>query len=236
MDKRRIEKAALDLLGEIWGSRKYLWPDGEPSAIEMLSPEVAAQVLGVSYEVHPELRLVKRRGDATEVGGILDRQAGKIAVADKFGILVARFTGMHEVGHFVMHKDQVVIHRDAPIRGIERSGRALFEREADYFSACALVPEKLLRKAVKERFGNEAEIPFDDNTAFKLCGQDPDSILDLDVRGRAFAIASARSFGPPPFTALSEYFRVSVSVMAYRLLEVGIVGSTRTAFGFDQGS
>jgi Zn-dependent peptidase ImmA (M78 family) len=69
----------------------------------MLEPEIAAHVLGVNFEFHQELILLNRRSSKYEIAGLLDRQARKIAVAEQFPDETVRFTGAHEIGHWVLH-------------------------------------------------------------------------------------------------------------------------------------
>jgi len=225
MDKQRIEAVAKDVLGLVYEQRKHFWPNGYSDAVVMLDPALGIHVMGFKFERHPELRLVRRRDDPAEVAGIIDRQAIKIAIAEKFGLQVGRFTAAHELGHLCLHPG-MVMHRDPPICDLsERASRGplpLAEREANYFAANFLVTEKLLRREFSKRFGRDL-LEFDDTTAFKLCMQDPDSVLEQSGEGRARIVATARSFGPPPFVPLNEHFGVSPSVMTYRLLELGIV-------------
>ena len=225
MEKRKIESVAWDLQVQIWKDRWALWPDGPPEPIEMLDPEIAAKILEIHYERHEELPLISRRDSRTEVAGLVDRQARKIAVAQKFGLEVERFTGGHEVGHWMLHPGEVM-HRDRPMQGvtIDRSLRNPVEREADYFSACFLVSENMLRDEFKRRFLTESHLEFDDSTAFWLCPQDPDSVFGQGPLERAVTVASARTFGGGVFDSLAKRFRVSTSTMAIRLLEIGIIG------------
>jgi len=58
-----------------------------------------------------------------------------------------RFTIAHEIGHFVLHPE-----RCRPERGgaVNEAGR-MEEREADAFAAELLMPEHLVREAVREQ-------------------------------------------------------------------------------------
>lgn len=108
---RLIEQQARDIQLAIWRDRDLLWPTFKPPLVDMFQPDKAAEVLGIGYELHPELRLLSR----TEIAGIVDRQANKIAVAQRFGFETTRFTGAHEIGHWLLH-DREVMHRDPPVR------------------------------------------------------------------------------------------------------------------------
>jgi Zn-dependent peptidase ImmA (M78 family) len=183
----------------------------------MFQHDKAADVLGITYEIHPELRLTNN----TEVAGIIDRRANKIAVAQKFGFETLRFTGAHEIAHWLLHQDQVM-HRDPPLKGIStaRAPRPPQEEEADFFAACFLLPAKLVQDAVLARFGT-ARVVLNDVTAANFGEVDADAFLNMGRIDRAFLVAGARGRGR--FESLTKHFQVSSSTMAYRLLELNLV-------------
>ncbi|WP_336346690.1 hypothetical protein [Pseudomonas monsensis] len=55
MNEAHIEKAATDLLMQIYRDRRYLWPDHEMPPMMMRSPRIAALVCGYDYHVNPTL-------------------------------------------------------------------------------------------------------------------------------------------------------------------------------------
>ncbi|MCX6373029.1 MAG: ImmA/IrrE family metallo-endopeptidase [Actinobacteria bacterium] len=57
-----------------------------------------------------------------------------------------RFTIAHEIGHFVLHEERC---RPVHYGSVAEAGRAE-EREADAFAAELLMPEPLVREAVRE--------------------------------------------------------------------------------------
>lgn len=225
MNKLKIERAVRDIHRRIWEQRTTIWPNQVPSPLEMLDPEIAACVLGIRYEHFEELRPLTNQGNSV-IAGLLDRQAGKIAVSDQFPDETVRFTGAHEIGHWILHPGQIM-HRDRPIKGLasETSSRAPEEKEADYFAACFLMPRKLVRAAMESTFSIRAPFVFDDASAFWLCPNDPDSLLrpDNGSLDRALSLASAQSYGGRHFNSLSKQFRVSVSTMAIRLKELELI-------------
>jgi Zn-dependent peptidase ImmA (M78 family) len=226
MDKQKIESAARDVHKLIWKQKNQIWAERMPPPFEMLEPEIAACALGVRYEFHPELILLNHRSSKSEVAGLLDRQAGKIAVADQFPEETIRFTGAHEIGHWVLHPDETM-HRDRPIKGLlgGMGHRPLKEKEADYFAACFLMPRKLVIDAFELTFRTQVPFVFDDAAAFWLCPSDPESLLRADYGSldRALSLATAQSYGGRHFNSLAKQFRVSVTTMAIRLNELGLI-------------
>lgn len=226
MDKRQIEHEARLLLRGIYARRGIYWPDREPHVFEMIDPAVGAKVLGV------ELRYVERLtipipGTSTEPGGIIDRARKTIVVAERFGIQVARFTAAHELGHWLLHPRQTRLHRDIPIGGLDRNVRSPAEREADYFAACFLMPEKTVRDLFKDMFLTQGPFIFNEATAFHLRPYDIDALLYPeadDSMDRAVTLATAKAFNGRHFEkSLAEMFQVSVATMAIRLAELGLV-------------
>ena len=226
MNKEDIEKQARELLIRIWDERKKLWPEiKEHNPMAALNPEIAAKVLGIEYERFEELG---RFGDGQaryEVAGMIDRQSGRIAVSRRFPLETVRFTGAHEIGHWLLHADDEIMHRDRPIRGLEHGRmRSPREREADHFAACFLMPGKLVNAAFEATFG-QSPLTFDDNLAFRLCPSDPDSLLRPYEGGmeRAIALASAEHYGGRHINSLAKRFGVSVTSMAIRIRELGLI-------------
>ena len=221
-----IEETAKSLQIQIWNRRQSLWPTRTASVLDMLDPAVAAKVLGVAYAEYEELGQFGLGRDRFEIAGMIDRQAGRIAVSKKFSRPVMRFTGAHELGHWILHPGDVM-HRDRPIKGVtlERSGRSTPEKEADYFSACFLVPRKLAILRFEAAFNTRAPVRLDDALAFHLCPSDPDSLLraeagSLDI---ALALSTVRSYGGKHFHSLADQFQVSPPTMAIRLKELRLI-------------
>jgi hypothetical protein len=121
----------------------------------------------------------------------------------------------------------VSLHRDIPIRGLEREVRDPIEREADHFAACFLMPAKLLKKVFAEMFlVRDRPLAFDEKTIFHLGANDYESLLypEADSYDREVALASARSFAGRRFEkSLADMFQVSVATMAIRIRELRLV-------------
>lgn len=226
MDNPTIESKARELQLKIWENQHIYWPTELPSLLNMWDPRIAAAALSIQFEEYEELGNFGSHGSRFEIAGMLDRQREKIAVARKFGTSVARFTAAHEIGHWVLHKDQVM-HRDRPIRDLANlnPSRPRIEREADYFAACFLMPRKLVQDQLEKSFGLKSPLVFNDNTAFWLSPDDPESLLraDRDRLDRALAVASARTYACRHFHSLASQFRVSPMAMAIRLDELNLI-------------
>lgn len=227
MNKIIVENTARDLHRRIWQQRAAIWPDKvSPSPSAVLDPALAAQVLDIDFQCYEELgRFGDPRG-RYEVAGVLDRQARKIAISKRFSLEVMRFTGAHELGHWLLHPGHTM-HRDRPIAGLsnETSSRELEEREADYFAACFLMPDKLVTAAFECTFQTKAPFVFDDDSAWWLCPDDPESLLRADTESmdRALALARAESYRGVHIVPLAKQFRVSISTMAIRLKELELI-------------
>ena len=228
MNREHIQEIVFKLHKEIWDHKELLWSNQQPRPIQMLCPKIAAQILGLEYLEYSDLDsgIFPYRGrNRFKSAGLLDRQANKVAVSTAFPVKTVRFTGSHEIAHYILHPKQIM-HRDRPIDGYKFTNdkRPLFEREADYFAACYLMPANLLRSIFEELF---LTIPFvvNENTSFFLNHADPDTLLRADENSldREFALARCDSFNGKFFNSLSDQFRVSDFAMAIRIKELKLV-------------
>lgn len=229
MDKQAIENVARELQKKIWlahrATRCTETPISLAELVSLLDPEVAAYNLGVSFEYHDKIVPFGSRNMSFEIAGLIDRQSGKIAVSRKFPSETIRFTGAHEIGHWILHP-QEVMHRDRPIKGLayEAIHRTCQEQEADYFAACFLMPRKLVQKAVENIFNTKVPFEFNEHTSFWLCPTDPESLLyPENPLDRALALASVGTYKGQHFTPLAKQFQVSSTTMAIRLHELNLV-------------
>lgn len=221
MDWSGIERLAWELQRDIWRSRVTLSIDAG-SPLKMLEPAIGAAVLGVRYEVVEEgLGSMGPPGPVTEVAGRMDRRANLIQVSGRFPEVVQRFTGAHELGHVVMHPHNVM-HRDRPLEGgLGRGARSREEKEADFYAACFLMPARMVLQSYEKRF-DAPPLHVDDDLAFRLSPDDPDVIWAASPEDLAGMVAGYKNPRSSP-VSLAEEFRVSVSAMALRLLEVKAV-------------
>lgn len=224
MNRLHIEKEARRLQYEIWHKRHLLFRTSDQLATTaMYDPAIAARVLDLKYEYHDELPAAKK---GVQAAGTLDAHAGHVAISTKYERLVQRFTGAHVIGHCMLHgMERKRKYRDHPIYRIETDDRPPIEQEADFFAACFLAPRGLLTDAFAQRFGERMPLRLDERVASMLKGKFADKLLagksaPIDF---ASAVASTRKFGRRPFKPLAEEFHMSVSAMAYRLRQLGLV-------------
>lgn len=83
---------------------------------------------------------------------IVTTEGRSVAVVNRNqSITRRRFSLAHELGHFVLHKDQSVLEEsvsiDAPPTGDDPDGGSIAEREANFFAGELLVPLHFLKKA-----------------------------------------------------------------------------------------
>lgn len=227
----KIEEGAETLRRKVAERQYQLWPSEQRSEFRLLDPEGACRAIGLvcieqeSLEKHS----TKSKTGNTRIAGEININARTITVATEFGDAVKRFTIMHEVAHYLMHHESLPkLHRDRPTSGsniVDRT-RPFMEREADYFAACYLIPKDLILREFKKRFGNTIPLLMSDESAFKLCPHDPDSLLGVNRESheRELAVAKCKKFGSAHFKlSLAELFGVSNTAMAIRLKELKLV-------------
>lgn len=225
MDRRKIEHEARLLQQEIWRNQHTLFPMGVPPPVGMLEPEIAAQVLGYRYELSDGLGAWGQGRDRFEIAGLLDQQRKLIAVSSKHPYSAMRFTGAHEIGHIALGHPGRVMHRDRPVFDLDTTGsRDPNERDADYFAACFLAPEKLIKSAFKARFVLLPLRPTD-AVVFNLCKESAHALMRAGSASFAFAaaLASSKRFNGVHFKSLVEEFGISVSAMAIRIAELELI-------------
>lgn len=226
MDHTEIENKARELQLRIWHERTRLWPEPIPGPLDMLDPAIAASILDIDFEYREELGRFGSDREHFEVAGMIDRKVRKIAVSRKFPPETVRFTGAHEIGHWMLHPGKIM-HRDRPIKGasVATASRSSEEREADYFAACFLVPRKLAIAAFQATFQTNSPLFLNDASAYWLCPSDPASLLEANAGSLDFplAVASAKQFNRRTINPLAGQFRVSAMTMAIRLRELKLI-------------
>lgn len=223
MDKIAIEKAVFALHTRIWRQRIALSIDAG-SPIAMLDPSIGAAALGVRYVVQDTLGSFGNGRERFSVAGLIDRRQNHIQVSAEFSETTRRFTGAHELGHFLLHKGEMM-HRDRPVIGASgfKTRRDVLEREADYFAACYLMPPKLVFQAFAARFGSRQPFDIDDAAAYYLRPDDQESVFTASSDELAMILVAATRYGGKQFQKLNDEFLVSPSAMAIRLTELGLV-------------
>lgn len=225
--KKYIELQVEQLHRRIWKQRDRFSPDGNWSLTELFDPQSACEVLGVQYErvSFIDARFA-RAEEGNTIAGLIDRQSNRVVVCDTQSPQVMRFTGGHEIGHWCLHPDQV-LHRDMPLSGsdVPIQRRSAFEQEADYFSACFLMPAKAVRMAFQKQFNVRVPLQFDDRLAYWLSPEDPESLLYVEQKSlaREKALSRCTALAGRTFPSLADQFKVSVGAMALRIRELKLV-------------
>ncbi len=221
-----IENSAIQFQRLIWRYRGEIWKkDISDRPNEILSPGIIfKKVLGYEFYKSPELGINYGQKGISEIAGIIDQKNKLVLISEKFSEQTQNFTSAHELGHALLH-NQVVMHRDRPIDGIEtKSKRSPQELQADKFASYFLMPKKQVIAIFQEYFLTEKFI-IDGNSAFNLT-QDRESTLRADcrdLRGLSRKLAKTESFYSRPFKSIAELFNVSVETMAIRLEELDLV-------------
>jgi Zn-dependent peptidase ImmA (M78 family) len=226
MDILKIEKAAQDAFNQIWTQHTTVQKYPINSVMELINPILACQLQGVAVNLCYELGCFGQGADKFEVAGGLDRQNKKILISEKFPIASQRFTMAHELGHWILHPDNIM-HRDRPIAGLDQKShtKPIKEREADYFAACFLMPRNTVIAQFKNRFGDQLPFRFDESSSFWLGHDDPQSLIYSDQKSldRELALATCTHYRMNSFKSLANFFGVSNQTMAIRLSELQLI-------------
>jgi hypothetical protein len=217
----QLEYEARVLLADIEAHADQIWPNTPPSRLGMCDPEAACKLLGLKYL--PDQHLGMYGGTAT--AGMLDRRNKAVLLSYKQRFEELRFTAAHEVGHYLLHPDQVLF-RDRSLSSQGGYGRPPVEREADSFAASFLMPPKLLLSAFRARFpDHDPPLTNTGSVCFALGGQESQRLEGLPPNSREFAIAVARAqfYSGRHFKSLAELFVVSTTAMAIRLQDMQLI-------------
>lgn len=217
---RQIEQKARLLLNEIRQNAGTLWPNTPPPLLYMCEPSKACEVLGLKYQPDRHLGVY---GSGT--AGMLDRDLKVVAVSYLPPYVTQRFTAAHEIGHYLLHEGRAQF-RDRPVGDQGLVDRPPMEQEADRFAACFLMPFKLLTAEFEARFGTRRPLPQTSTVCYALSPRNHQELERAPTGSLDFAraVARAQSFGGKAFSkSLASLFNVSVTAMAIRLQEVGLV-------------
>lgn len=217
---QQIAKAARQLAHSTYIERDSLWPEGVPEEpVQLLNPEKAFYLLGYSYHEVDSLGEIE---PGVDVAGMIDKDKKQVFISRRYPVAVRNFTAAHELGHAIMHQ-QSGLHRDKPIDGSTGGIRDAIEKEADYFAACFLIPEKLVRSVFAQRFPDAV---LNHEALRDLLNRNNDKKTEKQLkttRGLARALAGLDSINGHAVTSLAEYFKVSVEAMAIRLEQLGLL-------------
>ena len=206
---------------------------GLDDPVEWLNPATFAELIGLAYEVVPYIDLEDRRPKDAPVG-LLDLTRKHVLVSEELGLEVARYTGAHELAHFLLHQRGFEQHFERAVDPTRP--RTHREREADQFAARFLMPKKLVRRRCLELLalpkGFEFPINVDDQTLFFLNPNMAD--LDRKKLDLEFALARiGRDVQNRHIVPLHQQFKVSTQAPAIRLQEIGVFRYPATSYSTD---
>ncbi|MEO8746796.1 MAG: ImmA/IrrE family metallo-endopeptidase [Rhodanobacter sp.] len=219
-----IERRARFTQLELWNLRAELWGTAEIDPLHAIEPGVALKLNGFRIETVSTLGEMISSGKLVQVAGLIDRKDRIVRVASsRFSHVEQRFTAAHELAHAILHPNGALLHRDRPA-DTTRWHKDPEEREADFFAACFLMPEKQIRRWFRKLFLTD-QFALNDDTAFALCAKPLDIVLSRirSHRDLSLALARAISYNGQQFKSLAELFRVSPTAMAHRLEELRLV-------------
>lgn len=169
LSRREIEERARRLQRELWVNRAKLFPDGEPTPLQVVDPEIGLRALGFSIDASEPLQQYVEDVDVFRVAGVLDRANGRVQISAQLDGIKQRFTMAHELGHAVLHPEMTGLHRDRALDGSAPQPNPI-ETEANRFAAAFLMPEKLVRQAFQDAFDTDRFV-LDEASAFGLAGK-----------------------------------------------------------------
>lgn len=116
-----------------------------PIRVEDIAKSLGIKVLAYGFE--------------DDISGVLviDKESATIGYNQTESRVRRRFTIAHELGHFILHKDESDMFMDKQYKALFRSPGFTYpektqklEQEANKFAACLLMPEKLLRNEIEK--------------------------------------------------------------------------------------
>ena len=207
--------------------------EGLDDPVDWLDPATLSEIVGLAYETVPSIPLEGRAVRDAPVG-LLDVVRRHVLVSEELGLEVARYTGAHEIAHYLLHRRNFKQHFERAFDPTK--GRSRREREADEFAARFLMPDKLLRTRCSQVLAlpDDSQLPIkvNDQVSFSL-GPNIAHIdrhkLDLE-----FALARlGRDFMNRPIVPLHQQFKVSTTALAIRLQEIEVFRYPVTSYSTD---
>ena len=228
-----VRRHARDFLIRAWRRRDAVWDP--PVTVDTIFPLdvglLAQSQLDVTFDEPEQITLhssVPHHFVPTETAGFIDREHNRIVVAQKFQPEYRRFTGAHEIGHWLLHPD-LTYHRDRPLKGLERfvHDRPDVEYEADIFASELLMPRKVVKRYFHARFSQDIHLSqLNETIVFQLSGQSSTRISNFTSRGKrhlALQVATCEAFAGHHFESIAKRFGVSPTAAAIRLEELQLV-------------
>jgi|AntRauTorckE6833_2_1112554.scaffolds.fasta_scaffold04599_6 formiminotetrahydrofolate cyclodeaminase/Zn-dependent peptidase ImmA (M78 family) len=220
-----IERVANHLRKKLWKKKRSIWKEELPSTYsEIFTPEVLIKSVGFNFEKKP-LGDYEKEGEQFEIAGMIDRNKNLVSVSSEYPIDVQNFTTAHELGHLILHQNEVVLHRDRPLDGAsDDSKKDRIEVEANKFATFFLMPEKELKQIFGENFQTKV-FELNQDTAFALGYATEDEVRTKFKSKRALCrlLAQQSTYHNSSIEPLVERFKVSVEAMAIRLEELNLI-------------
>ncbi|HEY4325857.1 MAG TPA: cyclodeaminase/cyclohydrolase family protein [Mucilaginibacter sp.] len=221
-----IEEVAEHVQNVLWNYRSKLWKQNVPKdPIDVLKPSVVFEkILGYDYQEVNSLGSYDIGGLSVEVAGLINKRAKKVSLSTRFSPITRQFTAAHELGHALLHQ-QNVIHRDRPLNGGQHlQSRDLTELQADKFAVYFLMPEKQVKGVFFELFLSDKFV-INEDYIFALTGETLDSFRRKyrSLRQLTRLLAGITLLRGEFVHSLSTIFGVSEGAMAIRLEELDLV-------------
>ncbi len=208
-----IENVARELQLLLWKHKETIWGhDMQKDPLGILDPVKALLELGYSCSKSRYLDSIEDNGESVEVAGVIDRQRRTVIISRNYDEKVQRFTAAHELGHALLHEQQV-LHRDRPLDG-STLNRSIVELEADKFAAAFLMPAKQVQKVFNEIYGVER---------FRALENDVFNRFQMRLTEFRKAYKTTRHIARYFAVPLADIFGVSLEAMAIRLEELGLI-------------
>ncbi|MEX2347932.1 MAG: cyclodeaminase/cyclohydrolase family protein [Balneolaceae bacterium] len=220
-----IEKIARWYQEKLWKKRRNIWKNSVPATYyEIIDPEILIKTFGFNFNKQP-LGEYYIDGEKIEIAGLIDRNKQSISVSSEFPTEIQSFTTAHELGHLILHKNEVTLHRDRPLNGSHgQNEKKRIEVEADKFATYFLMPGREVRRLFEEIFHTKIFV-LNEDTAFALGFASEDEVRSKYKTKHDLSefLVQLRTYQGTSITSLVERFKVSVEAMAIRLEELGLI-------------
>lgn len=229
-EKEQIREQARRLLRKVWANRSE-WASDEIDEFQVcrMAPELIVTRI-LKYDL-VKVNHIPSGVDGVKVAGVFDRQNRRIEIAKDTPFESRRFTLAHEIGHAIMHPQEVLLHRDRHSDGFGHPDveKPLIEQQADFFAAELLMPSKLLTKVFTTYFfGRVDRSEIDNDFAYMLNSATSEALTVKQLRelrrsDLAIRLACIDFFGGNLVQPLIDRFGVSPRAMAIQLVEHDLV-------------
>ncbi|WP_188048962.1 cyclodeaminase/cyclohydrolase family protein [Flavobacterium sp. GP15] len=221
-----IEKVAIAFQNLMWVNRDKIWNRDIPDhPVKILNPSVALKkCLGYNCEILPNIGIIENNNSYSEIAGLINQKDKIVLISNNYAKNIQNFTAAHELGHAILH-NQNVMHRDRPLDGAMKNDmRNLQEIQADKFATYFLMPAKIVKQIFFELFLTDKFL-IDEDSAINLIQNSPSKLKYKcrNLRGLSLELATAERYNNQSFRSISELFGVSKYAMAIRLEELNLL-------------